>query len=252
MLVAVWAVAAALPRLLAIDATPLTVVLGLPLALFLPGYPLTALLWPGRRWEGIERIALALGLSLALAVVSGLVLNWTPWGVGGVQQTAVLALVAVGGALLALLRRGGEPAATDRWSLAAGPLLPPVRAGQLLLLALGLGLVAAAVVISARSAATAPGSGYVAAWITPAGSRPGTVSLGVDSHTASAAGYRVELLEGARTVRDWPRLSLPAGGTWSATVKLPPAASGTVLVRVYEAGQSRVLRQVELTGGTAR
>lgn len=31
--------------------------------------------------EGIERLALSIGLSLALAPLIGLVLNYTPWGI---------------------------------------------------------------------------------------------------------------------------------------------------------------------------
>lgn len=51
----------------------------LPLVLYLPGYALTAALFPGR-WPGTaERIAMSLGLSLVLAVLVGLPLALAPW-----------------------------------------------------------------------------------------------------------------------------------------------------------------------------
>ena len=102
--------------------TPLRVVFGLPLVLFLPGYALIAALFPedgtppdnedgsppdnsitesrdgrdhgvktiaggrvgsdrGRGIDGIERVALSFGLSIAIVPLIGLVLNFTPWGI---------------------------------------------------------------------------------------------------------------------------------------------------------------------------
>lgn len=91
--------------------TPLRVVLGLPLVLFLPGYAFIAALFPeagsppedemddpndetepaaagagtgrlrDRGIDGIERVALSFGLSIAIVPLIGLVLNFTPWGI---------------------------------------------------------------------------------------------------------------------------------------------------------------------------
>lgn len=63
---------------------PLTIVrapLGLLLALGLPGYALTAALFPNRRdLDGLTRTALIFGLSVALLPVMTLVLSALPWG----------------------------------------------------------------------------------------------------------------------------------------------------------------------------
>lgn len=57
-------------------------VLGLPVVLFFPGYALIAALYPRHAdLDGIERLALSLGLSLAVVPLIGLVLNYTPWGI---------------------------------------------------------------------------------------------------------------------------------------------------------------------------
>lgn len=78
--------------------TPLRIVLGLPFVLFLPGYALISALFPesgpdalpdsterGNSDEdgidGIERVALAFGLSIAITPLIGLILNFTPWGI---------------------------------------------------------------------------------------------------------------------------------------------------------------------------
>ncbi|MDZ7730415.1 MAG: DUF1616 domain-containing protein [Natrialbaceae archaeon] len=73
--------------------TPVRVPLGLAFLLFVPGYVFIAALFPeagesprsdpdGTRSgiDGIERVALAFGLSIALTPLVGLALNFTPWG----------------------------------------------------------------------------------------------------------------------------------------------------------------------------
>ncbi len=60
----------------------LRIILSLAFILFFPGYTLISALFPAKgRLDGIERLALSLGLSLAVVPLIGLVLNFTPWGI---------------------------------------------------------------------------------------------------------------------------------------------------------------------------
>jgi len=62
--------------------TPLRYVLGAIYVLFLPGYSLVEALYPHERsLSPLERVALSIGLSLAVVPLVGLVLNYTPWGI---------------------------------------------------------------------------------------------------------------------------------------------------------------------------
>ena len=64
-------------------------VLGAIFVLWLPGYSFIRALFPAQNKSGksakpldpIERTALSLGMSLALAPIVGLILNYTPWGI---------------------------------------------------------------------------------------------------------------------------------------------------------------------------
>jgi uncharacterized membrane protein len=59
----------------------LRVVLGIPLVLFFPGYVMTIALFP--RKEGVDfvqRIAISFGASIAMVVMTGLIVNFTPFG----------------------------------------------------------------------------------------------------------------------------------------------------------------------------
>jgi hypothetical protein len=54
---------------------------GAALILFIPGYALTEALYPKGELDGLLRLGLSVGLSLALVPLTGLVLNYTPFGI---------------------------------------------------------------------------------------------------------------------------------------------------------------------------
>ncbi len=65
-----------------LNASAIRMVFALPSILFIPGYALIAALFPQREGlDGLERIALSFGLSIAIVPLIGLVLNYTPWGI---------------------------------------------------------------------------------------------------------------------------------------------------------------------------
>ena len=59
----------------------LRIILGLPFVLFFPGYVLVLALFPKKEgMGGIERVALSFGLSIVVVPITGLILNYTWWG----------------------------------------------------------------------------------------------------------------------------------------------------------------------------
>jgi len=110
------------PRL---NETPVRVLLGLLLVLFLPGYSLVAALFPRRDdLDGIERIALSFGLSIAVVPLLGLGLNYTQYGIRLVPVLLGLSLFTVLLAVVAGVRRGlvsdAERFVVEGWGLGCG------------------------------------------------------------------------------------------------------------------------------------
>lgn len=71
-----------------LNETPLRVILGLPLVLFIPGYVFISALFPEKKeFDSLERIALSIGLSICIAIFTGFLLTYTPFGV---RQSSVL------------------------------------------------------------------------------------------------------------------------------------------------------------------
>lgn len=86
------------------------IIVGMIFVLFIPGYLLIQLLYPGKEMDMIERLALSLGLSLALTALIGLILNYSPWGIRLEPMVILLSLfsitLALGGTYrIFLLRR---------------------------------------------------------------------------------------------------------------------------------------------------
>lgn len=62
--------------------SPARIILGLPFILFFPGYVLICALFPRKEdSDSVERLALSMGLSIAITSLMGLALNYTPFGI---------------------------------------------------------------------------------------------------------------------------------------------------------------------------
>jgi hypothetical protein len=79
--------------------------------LFLPGYAFMTLLFPQKlpaetssdNMNNLERIALSIGTSLVFTVISGLILNYSPWGIRLAPMTLSLLALSVVFATAAVL-----------------------------------------------------------------------------------------------------------------------------------------------------
>ncbi len=82
------------------------VFIGFIFVFFLPGFSLSALLFPKRDdLDGIERVALSFILSLAVTPLLGLILNFTPFGIRLVPVLVILSAFTISISLIAWIRR---------------------------------------------------------------------------------------------------------------------------------------------------
>ncbi|MDG6900217.1 MAG: DUF1616 domain-containing protein [Nitrososphaerota archaeon] len=81
-------------------------VFGAIAVLYFPGFTLIEALYPKKEdLDSLERLALSIGLSLALVPLVGLLLNYTPWGIRLDPIVVSLSLLGVGLALIAAVRK---------------------------------------------------------------------------------------------------------------------------------------------------
>jgi uncharacterized membrane protein len=83
------------------------IIIGLPFIFFIPGYILIFALFPKRKEKSIdilERIALSIGLSIAIVPLIGLALNYTSWGIRLESMFFVISIFIFGVGSIAFLR----------------------------------------------------------------------------------------------------------------------------------------------------
>ena len=87
-------------------------ILGSLFVLYLPGYAFIKALFPTKvpiplgteGLDNIERVALSAGMSLALVPITGLLLNYTPWGIRTTPLTLSLLALTIAFATVAIIR----------------------------------------------------------------------------------------------------------------------------------------------------
>ena len=84
-------------------------ILGSVFVLWLPGYSLIKALFPTKKMDNVERIALSVGMSLAVVSIVGLLLNYTPWGIGVASITLSLLALTITFSTAAVIREHMRP-----------------------------------------------------------------------------------------------------------------------------------------------
>jgi uncharacterized membrane protein len=184
------------------------------LVLVLPGYAMTWAVFAGRAWGVAERMLLSLGVSLALAVISGLALNWTPWGLQTASWTLFLGGVALAATGLGALRRND---AHDRRNVHA----VRVHRRDTALLLLATLLVVGAYGIAAYGATLRPVAQFTQLWMVPTDDQPRSVRIGFRNEEGSVLAYRLVLRSGVEVVQEWSDIRLASGDAWETVYALP-------------------------------
>lgn len=227
--------------------------LGAPMVLFLPGYALSAALLPDGRAGLAERLAISLGLSIAVAALGGLVLNLLPRGLTPGAWRVLLLGVTLSAAGYAYWRRqtrqipGPGPLVT-KFSMRDATLV--ASAALLIGLALGLGgLGVGRATISAASDADP----FTQLWMLPGEDAPTnsghqTVRVGLRNNEKGALTYRVTLQGGDNVFVEWPQVTLASGESWQAQATVPADMAGLdVIALAYREGDETPYRRVRLS-----
>lgn len=205
--------------LIGVDLPALRIVLALPLVLVVPGYALTAALFPAREFGPAEHIPLMVGFSLALAALGGVLLNWTPWGLQALSWAVLLLAVTLLASLVAVRRRREQSeSAHDARAMFT------VRQGALVVLALG--IVIAAVNVTRTPTAPQGLQGYTQLWLLPADKKAQhTFTIGVRSMEFQDTTYELQLNAGDQILQQWSDLTLKPNDTWQKKVVISEDAA---------------------------
>lgn len=218
------------------------------IVLFAPGYAASALLFPARTLDRLERLLLAVGLSIATSVLTALALDAADVHLSTRSWSGALAGVTAAAAGGAAWRRRNLDRSADR------PSVVP-RLGELVMALVAVAVVAASIVVGVATARrpAGHGQGYTVLWARAESRLEGTVALGIESSELHTTRY---VLTGTVDDRVVLRrtLTLRSGATWQTTgsVGATPRGDTRVLhVSLSSASAPDVAyRHVDLTLGT--
>jgi uncharacterized membrane protein len=229
-------------------ATALRAVLGIYLVLVGPGLAFTTALLPAKQLGTAEHMLAALAASIALAVISGLILDATSWGLQPISWSVILGGATVAASFAALLRlrrtagmnSGTEIKASTR--VPADDSAPAANRAHLSTLRIALPVVAIvllglAIYVARMPAAAEAYQGYTTLWLAPDGKQVGSsvavhrgARIGVQSEEFAPTSYRLEVRVNGQVANVWPELRLEPNQTWQAQLVLPDAARAAMEV----------------------
>lgn len=195
---------------------PVRVGLGLLLTTVLPGYATTAALLGPRRVGGPDGVLFALGLSLAIAVLTGFLLNIWPGGLSRDTWAVGLVIVTLVGVAIGWAR---SPTAIYQASPLGRGSLPRIRLLDGALLGAAGILVVIAIGLARIGVAEQPTDVFSSVWLVPndAGSE---VRVGVANHEGRPTTYRLVLSNPTNVVKEWPAVAVGDGQQWEADVPI--------------------------------
>jgi uncharacterized membrane protein len=240
LLVVAFLSIATLP-LVVLTTGPVRVVTALLVVVLCPGYSMTVALYPTNKLGGVERVCLTIVLSLAVVSLSGLALNYSPWGIRVIPAAVTVLTVTLSATLAALYMRS-RLSREDRFSLKFDfhydrwKLLP--RFDKWLyggLAAVVLASVVVGALVIARPKPQQPFTDFY--MLGPEGRLQGypskiingeqaRVNLVVANREGQDQTYTVDVRWNGETVQTLGPMEVLAGDEWSTPVTLKPSTVG--------------------------
>jgi uncharacterized membrane protein len=222
---------------------PVRVALGLLLVLFFPGYVLVSALYPRReQLKCAQRIALGLGLSLALVSLLGLALNFTPWGIRLAPIVVTLSRWTLAVAAVAWVQRSRiapEEQFEIPWNTVAAWVRKPRRPTDLAAgFALSLAMLAVIGAVAWKVQQPVPAESFTEFYVLgaqkmlqdyPTNLRVGETqdyNVGIVNHEKDTVTYMIRAFLGNTEVGSLDALALEDGATWEGKINVIPALIG--------------------------
>jgi len=224
-------------------------VLGLPMVLFFPGYALIAALFSKKDdLDGIERIALSFGLSIAVVPLLGLGLNYTPWGIRLIPILVTLVIFTLIMCAITIYRRSelpeGEVFSVPFTAFFASIheeifTKPESRVDRILTVILVISIIASVVMLVYVIVTPKQGEKFTEFYILGPGGMAddypvefilgdsGTVIVGVVNHEYALINYSLALVLENESLNRNQEIMLAHNETWEQPVTFTPDRAGT-------------------------
>jgi uncharacterized membrane protein len=221
------------------DSLFLRTVMSLPLVFFLPGYVLLRVMKPIGTSQA-ERIVYAAGLSIAVCLLFGLILNWAGWLVPAGWAAGLTAIVCIA-ALFGRRENWEETSAAPH-----GPT-PRPRRWQAAVLGVALFVACGAYLLAVQGEASQREFKYTELWMLYGSPKaPGQLIIGVKSAEDDIQQFDMEVAVDGRTIGMWHALALAPGDSWTRQITVPikPGHTQKAEAWLYRPEDNTIYRRV--------
>ncbi len=221
---------------------PVRVIVGILFLLFIPGYTLVAALFPKKNsLDAIERVALSTGMSIAIVSLTGLALNYTPWGIH-LRQVLIsitsLTLVFSTVVIIRRLRLPKDQRFEPRVRVRSETRSEMGRANKALSIVFVVLILTAVAALAYAATTLRAGEKFTQFYVLgtegTADNYPsklqmgqtGEVTLGVANHERQGASYSIEIRIDGEKVQAMGPISLADGEKWEGKLVFEPTKAG--------------------------
>jgi uncharacterized membrane protein len=215
--------------LLALTQIDLGIIRALLAVLFvcvLPGYAIMAAAFPQRPLN-VETVVYTLGISLSVAVLVGLLLNYTATGLTTVAWAILLGTITLSASLIALLNRRQVALPNLAQSI------PQFSRRSLIIFGITALLLIVAFRFTSIGAESHAMGQFTQLWMTPAEQQQANV--GIRNHESTAVGYKLRVVVGDTVIQEWPSITLDPDSEWTGQLTLPTGTTGGNSTQMVEA-----------------
>lgn len=219
-----------------IQPSPLWTILSLLVVFLLPGYTLTALIFARHKLHVPAHLLIVAGISLAVVILAGFVLNIFPRSLNSVTWAWILSSMILAASLGAYIRRKIVQVSKPIFQLG-------IRPYQLLLFSLAGLVVAVSIMLAQWGARMQPTQPFTQLWIVPVQTKDGSVAqLGVENQEGGTRVYSLEVKSGSQVLEHWDSIVLTPGEKWETTLDLLKYGTATQMIEadLYRTGQPDV------------
>jgi uncharacterized membrane protein len=214
-------------RLVNVDDGIIMKLTGAVFVLFAPGYTVMSAIFKENVLEPPAKIALGIGISLAISAVGGIALYGIGASLTRTSWTVFLAMIVLGSSAVTVVQR------IYNTSYLPNHVTHQLAFSEVLLLIFSVLVLAGGVYLSWRGEQNQAYVPFTEFWILPQTDDISEIEIGLHSYEQIRMVYNISVHINGREVKTWENISVQPGQEWSSTYTLPPKTTLNETVAVY-------------------
>jgi uncharacterized membrane protein len=200
---------------------------GAVFVLFAPGYAVTAAVFKEDVLELPAKIALGIGISLAIAAVGGIALYGTGALLTRTSWTAFLSIVILIGSIVAVIQRSRNVSYTPK------DVTRKFAFSEMLLLIFGMLTLSGGIYLARTAEQNQAYEPFTEFWIVPPTEDSSEIEIGLRNYEQTTMVYDISVRINEQEVETWENISVQPDQVWSRTYTLPPKEASDETIAVY-------------------